>query len=567
MILGFLICNQEFVSLNSFKVFNSLPSMVTASSENELYICLMNHTTIARDKIKQFSSFSQSFGNQSTFGQFLTAPLHSIEDLLVQAQKKKEVYSSETRKTLISVWKQQIGSYASKSQMDNLELLANENTFTITTGHQLTLFAGPLYLIYKVLHVVRLSEEFNKSQNDLKAVPVFWMASEDHDFDEVKSAHLFNRKLTWESEQTGPVGRFNMNDFNQVKAEFAAFFEGKETEINELLAISGKADYASYQQEFISKLFAEFGVLVLQPDNRELKRAFVPVILREIIAPSAHEAVLNTNKAVEEAGYKPQANSRGCNLFYLKAGERLRIEPTANGLAIDGKVYTSEELGQLVEKEPENFSPNVILRPVYQETILPNLVYVGGGGEMAYWIQLKGVFEVHQTLFPLIQQRVSLQLIDGALKKRMDKLNWPGERFFESKDELKKLFLKENEGDDLDLSTLYAEFNALRATMIDKAKTIEATLESFAEAEAVRMKKQLESFEQRLVKQLKQRHEQTLQAIDFISERIIPENSLQERYFHWLQFAPSGAYNELLKEIHAAIEPFEAELIVVDLTK
>ena len=567
MILGFLICNQEFVSLNSFKVFNSLPSMVTASSENELYICLMNHTTIARDKIKQFSSFSQSFGNQSTFGQFLTAPLHSIEDLQVQAQKKKEVYSSETRKTLISVWKQQIGSYASKSQMDNLELLANENTFTITTGHQLTLFAGPLYLIYKVLHVVRLSEEFNKSQNDLKAVPVFWMASEDHDFDEVKSAHLFNRKLTWESEQTGPVGRFNMNDFNQVKAEFAAFFEGKETEINELLAISAKADYASYLQEFISKLFAEFGVLVLQPDNRELKRAFVPVILREIIAPSAHEAVLNTNKAVEEAGYKPQANSRGCNLFYLKAGERLRIEPTANGLAIDGKVYTSEELGQLVEKEPENFSPNVILRPVYQETILPNLVYVGGGGEMAYWIQLKGVFEVHQTLFPLIQQRVSLQLIDGALKKRMDKLNWPGERFFESKDELKKLFLKENEGDDLDLSTLYAEFNALRATMIDKAKTIEATLESFAEAEAVRMKKQLESFEQRLVKQLKQRHEQTLQAIDFISERIIPENSLQERYFHWLQFAPSGAYNELLKEIHAAIEPFEAELIVVDLTK
>lgn len=541
--------------------------MVTASSENELYICHMNHTTIARDKIKQFSSFSQAFGNQSTFGQFLTAPLHTIEDLQVQAQKKKEVYSSETRKNLVSVWKQQIGSYASKSQMENLELLANENTFTITTGHQLTLFAGPLYLIYKVLHVVRLSEEFNKSQNGSKAVPVFWMASEDHDFDEVKSTHLFNRKLTWESEQTGPVGRFNMNDFNEVKAQFAAFFEGKETEINELLAISGKTDYATYQQEFISKLFAEFGVLVLQPDDHNLKHEFIPVILREISSDQANHAVQNMNKRIESAGYKPQAHARDCNLFYLKAGERLRIEPTASGLAIDGKVYTSEELEQLVEKEPENFSPNVILRPVYQETILPNLVYVGGGGEMAYWIQLKGVFEVHQTLFPLIQQRVSLQLIDGALKKRMDKLNWPGERFFEHKDDLKKLFLKENEGDDLDLSTLYAEFNALRATMIDKAKSIEATLESFAEAEAVRMKKQLESFEQRLVKQLKQRHEQTLQAIDFISERVIPENSLQERYFHWLQFAPSGAYNELLKEIHAAIDPFEAELIVVDLTK
>lgn len=527
----------------------------------------MSHTTIARDKIKQFSSFSHAFGKQSTFEQFLTAPLNSLADLQTQALKKKEVYSSETRKNLVQVWNKQIGSYASKSQLENLKSLEDENTFTITTGHQLTLFAGPLYLIYKVLHVVRLAEEFNNSQKDFKAVPVFWMASEDHDFDEVKSTHLFNQKLTWESAQTGPVGRFNINDFQEVLSTFKAFFEGKETEINQLIAISEKADYASYQQEFISKLFAEFGVLVLQPDNRDLKREFVPVVLREISSDSANHAVQNMNKKIESAGYKPQAFSRDCNLFYLKVGERLRIEPVANGLAIDGQVYSLEELTKLVQEEPENFSPNVILRPVYQETILPNLVYVGGGGEMAYWIQLKGVFDVHQTLFPLIQQRVSIQLVDGALKKRMDKLNWSGERYFESKDDLKKLFLKENEGDDLDLSNLYSEFEVLRSTMIEKAKSIEATLESFAEAETVRMKKQLESFEQRLVKQLKQRHEQVLQSIDFISERIIPENTLQERHFHWLQFAPSGAYNELLNQIHQEIDPFEAELIAIDLTK
>jgi uncharacterized protein YllA (UPF0747 family) len=209
----------------------------------------------------------------------------------------------------------------------------------------------------------------------------------------------------------------------------------------------------------------------------------------------------------------------------------------------------------------------VILRPLYQETILPNLAYIGGGGEMAYWIQLKGVFDVHQTLFPLIRQRVSIQLIDGAMKKRMDKLNWPADRYFDSKENLRKLFLKENEGEGLDLSALYTGFNALRSTMIEKAKSIEATLESFAEAEAVRMKKQLESFEQRLVKQLKQRHEQVLQSIDFISERVIPENILQERYFHWLQFAPSGAFNELLNQLHGEIDPFENGLVVVELTK
>lgn len=544
-----------------------MTSMVTATSENDVYICPMSQTTIARDKIKQFSSFSHAFGNQSTFGQFLTAPLNSIADLHKQAAFKKEVYSPETRKNLVHVWNRQIGSYASASQLENLKLLESEHTFTVTTGHQLTLFGGPLYLVYKVLHVVRLAEEFNASQNDFKAVPVFWMASEDHDFDEVKSTHLFNQKLSWNSDQTGPVGRFNMNDFQEVHESFKAFFDGKENEISELLTVSEKDDYASYLQEFLSKLFADFGVLVLQPDSRDLKREFVPVILREIAKPSAHQAVLNTNKNIEEAGYKPQAQARDCNLFYLKDGERLRIEPVENGLAIDGEVFSEAELNELVQAEPENFSPNVILRPVYQETILPNLVYVGGGGEMAYWIQLKGVFEVHQTLFPLIQQRVSIQLVDGTMKKRMDKLSWPLERFFQSKDELKKLFLAENEGDDLNLSALFDSFNALRSEMIEKAKSIEATLESFAEAEAVRMKKQLEGFEQRLVKQLKQRHEQTLQSIDFISERVIPENSLQERYFHWLQFAPSGEFKNLLQSIHSEIDPFEKELVVIDLTK
>ena len=94
----------------------------------------MSHTTIARDKIKQFSSFSHAFGKQSTFEQFLTAPLNSLADLQTQAQKKKEVYSSETRKNLVQVWNKQIGSYASKSQLENLKSLEDENTFTITTG-------------------------------------------------------------------------------------------------------------------------------------------------------------------------------------------------------------------------------------------------------------------------------------------------------------------------------------------------------------------------------------------------------------------------------------------------
>lgn len=240
----------------------------------------MSHSIISRDQIKQFSPFSKAFRKQDAFSEFLTKPFNSFSDILDQSKVKQIYYSKQTREELVQTWMKQIESYASESQKTNLKNLSLESTFTITTGHQLTLFGGPMYLIYKVLHVVKLAEEFNSVQTDYKAVPVFWMASEDHDFDEVKSTHLFNQKISWESNQSGPVGRFNMADFAEVHKVFADFFKDKETEIKDLLSISIKQNYAAYLQEFLSKLFADFGVLVLNPDVRELKRLFAPVVLR-----------------------------------------------------------------------------------------------------------------------------------------------------------------------------------------------------------------------------------------------------------------------------------------------
>lgn len=523
----------------------------------------MSHSIISRDQIKQFSPFSKAFRKQDAFSEFLTKPFNSFSDILDQSKVKQIYYSKQTREVLVQTWMKQIESYASESQKTNLKNLSLESTFTITTGHQLTLFGGPMYLIYKVLHVVKLAEEFNSVQTDYKAVPVFWMASEDHDFDEVKSTHLFNQKISWESNQSGPVGRFNMADFAEVHKVFADFFKDKETEIKDLLSISIKQNYAAYLQEFLSKLFADFGVLVLNPDVRELKRLFAPVVLRELESPAAYNAVLEVNQQIEKAGFQPQAQARSCNLFYLKPGKRLRIEPVDEAYSIDGEIYSKEQLVSLVASEPESFSPNVILRPVYQETILPNLIYVGGGGEMAYWIQLKRVFAIHETIFPLILQRVSIQLNDSTMEKRLNKLNWSIDHFFSSKEDLKKEFLKENSESDLDFTELNESFETLRNSMIQKAKSIDVAMESFAEAEAVRIRKQLESFEQRLLKQLKQRHEQSLQAIEFVSDRVIPENSLQERHFHWLQFAPSGAYKQLLQQIYAEFSAFESDLIVI----
>ncbi len=527
---------------------------------------LMSKHIIERSQLRQFSHFSTAFGNdQSPFSDFLQAPFHSVSDLKQQAQLKGNSYNAASRERLLKTLRGQLGNQLSEAQRANLDLLEKETTFTITTGHQLTLFGGPMFLLYKVLHVVRLAEAFNASQQDYKAVPVFWMASEDHDVDEIRSANLFGKTLTWPTEQRGAVGRFNLEDYSGVLEELKAYFASHEhSAILGLLDQLPGTDYATWYQQFVSRLFSEWGVLALQPDTAELKQLFVPVLQKELSEQPAFPAVEEINRRLVQQELKPQAQARACNLFYLDAEGRHRIDPSVNGFTIDGTAYDKTALLQLAADHPERFSPNVILRPVYQETILPNLAYIGGGGEMAYWIQLKGVFEAFGVPFPLLQQRNSLMIVDPGTKKRMEKLEWTTERFLEPKEQLRSEFLRENDEGQLDMTRVQEHFQSLRLEMIAKAKSIDVSLESFAEAETVRLSKQLESFEQRLLKQIKQQHDQSLKAIDAISERLFPNGELQERYYHWLHFAPTGDYQPLLKQIYDAIDPFEGGLIVVE---
>lgn len=527
----------------------------------------MNQTSskeyINRSEIKAFSPFSANFHNQDLYSDFLQAPFTKLEDLNQQIQLKKQNYSDTSRTFLVQVLNEKLASIASLQQKDNLELLAKNTTYTVTTGHQLSLFASPLFFVYKILHVAKLAKDFNEKNSENKIVPIFWLASEDHDFDEVKTAHLFGKKIIWNSDQSGAVGRFNMNDFKEVFSQFSDLFAGKEAEINALLEAPNGQNYGSYLQVLVSKLFAEFGVLVLNPDDKRLKQLFSAVIKKELLESPSFEAVEQTNKRLIQAGLSPQAQAREVNLFYLSEGKRTRIEKVGTEFKIGSESFSQDEILQLVEQEPENFSPNVILRPVFQETILPNLCYVGGGGEMAYWIQLKGVFEAMNTTFPLIQQRVSIHLIDPATQKRISILPFKSLSYFEDPIELKKRFLAENAEENVDFSSVNSKFTDFQDEIKSSVLSVDQGLESWLSAEMTRMQKQIETIEQRTLKQVKVKYEQQLKNIEFVSERFLPERTLQERYFHFLHFVPSGNYSELFDEIYDELDPFEERLIVL----
>jgi len=523
----------------------------------------MKISEASRSDFKQFSGFSKAFTNQDSFGDFLHRPLNSVNDLKLQAEEKLAFYSKENRAVLADVVRNQMLEFSSDSQRKSIELLEKENTVTITTGHQLTLFGGPLYLVYKVMHAVKLAEEFNASSSTQKAVPVFWMASEDHDFEEISTATLFNQQLKWSTDQTGAVGRMNTTEFKEVYSTFSELFTGKETAIQRLLSIPVDENYAVYFQRFLIELFADYGVLVIQPDDAKLKALFLPSIFSELESDASLNAVEASNAELIKAGYSPQAIAKNCNLFLLKEGKRTRIDRIEKGFAVDGEVFSKEQLQELAANSPESFSPNVILRPVYQETILPNICYVGGGGEMAYWVQLKRVFETKNISFPLIAQRNSVILIDAGTEKKMNAMNLSWLDFKDDKEQLKKAQLALLSGEDVDFSELTSAMNVLKEAMVDKATKTDKSLESFAEAEVVRVQKQLENFEQRIIKQVKQKNEVQLKQIDAVADKLFPSGGLQERHFHWLHFAPSGNFDELFKAIYDGIEPFNGNFIAI----
>jgi bacillithiol biosynthesis cysteine-adding enzyme BshC len=332
----------------------------------------------------------------------------SMASLLEQCKAKSTNYSSAHRKILSSYLSHQYSkSSTTEAQESNLRHLAKDNTLTITTGHQLSLGLGPLFLIYKALHVINLCEQLNKEQTEYHLVPVFWLASEDHDFEEIKSTQFFHKDFAWESNQTGPVGRFETSGLNETyQAMLSLFQQEAQDELMALFQVS-EGRYVDHYKTLLNKVFGSYGLLIMDGDNPELKRMFIPLMQKELESQFVFEHVNRTNQELLDAGLKTQAYVRPINLFYMTEGKRSRIIPSSDGFLIDEIAWNKDVLFEELKEFPERFSPNVLFRPIYQECILPNICYVGGSGEMAYWAQLKSTFSAANVEFPLIQTRIS----------------------------------------------------------------------------------------------------------------------------------------------------------------
>ncbi|HEY9116873.1 MAG TPA: bacillithiol biosynthesis cysteine-adding enzyme BshC [Roseivirga sp.] len=442
------------------------------------------------------------------------------------------------------------GLECSELTLQNIQALKASKTFTITTGHQLNIFTGPLYFIYKIATVIKACEELQAAYPEYNFVPVYWMATEDHDFDEIDHFRLNGKKLIWETNQKGAVGRFNLKGINSIFEQVIGmpqFF----------VDAYKKKTLAEAVRYYVNALFGEKGIVVIDADNAQLKSLFKPVIISDLFEHKPQQIAQKTSNSLEEAGYSTQVFPREINFFYLKDAIRSRIVKTDSGYEVlDTDIqFTNIELKAEIDSNPERFSPNVLLRPLYQEFLLPNLAYVGGPSELVYWLQLKDIFDHFDTAFPLLMPRNFAAVLDKNTMRKVEqtKLSW--EELFMDEHQLVNQKVKEQTSFKLDLAEQKEKLQALFNDAHQQAVEIDQTLDKMVKAEHRRAEKTLEKVEQKILKAERRNQEILVNRIYAIKEALFPGGTPQERKDNFLNFyMTDSAFVERCME---AFDPFD----------
>ncbi|WP_192822191.1 bacillithiol biosynthesis cysteine-adding enzyme BshC [Rufibacter sp. LB8] len=503
-----------------------------------------------------FSSLVLDYLNQDARLQPFYAAFPEIPAFKQLMQQRN--FPAAQRQVLVEELQRQYqGLETSAAVQENISALAGEQTFTITTGHQLNLFTGPLYFIYKIVTAITSARELQKAYPAQKFVPVYWMATEDHDFAEVNHFNLFGKKYEWEQEAGGAVGRLSTDGLNELldaMPEHYPLFEEAYTE---------SATLAQATRRIVNGLFGEYGVVCLDGDSVALKQAFAPVVEKELTQQLSYKAVTQTNAALEPH-YKPQVMVRELNLFYLDENlrERIVLENGHYKVLNSGMVFTQAEMLEQVHAHPERFSPNVVLRPLYQELVLPNLAYIGGGAEVAYWFQLKGMFEAFDVPYPAVMLRNSAMYVTKPNAQRLEKLGLTVPEIFKDLSELKKRLAELLNQEEINLAAQREAVEAAFRQVEELAQTIDPTLVKAVGAEGQKAQNSFQMLEKKLNKAIESKNDTAYNQLANLKEKLFPTGVLQERVDNLLTYQTNNP--QFIQALVDAFEPFAFTFTVLE---
>jgi bacillithiol biosynthesis cysteine-adding enzyme BshC len=453
---------------------------------------------------------------------------------------------------------------------ENIALLQQENTFTVCTAHQPNLLTGYLYFVYKILHAIKLAAELGKLHPGKRFVPVYYMGSEDNDLEELGTFRFRGEKYVWDGNgQKGAVGRMAAAGLKPLLQQLFKVFgpPGKYCdELTELLTASylQRGTIAEATQYLVNELFGRYGLIVLDPDDATLKAAFIPVMEDELVN-QASLPIIDKQISLLSAHYKIQAHPRAINLFYLSDRLRERIE-IKNGkwtVLNTGIEWTKDEALDELKNHPERFSPNVMLRGLYQETILPDVAFIGGGAEVAYWLQLKTLFEHYGVFYPGIHLRQSVLWINNTQDQLRCQLEFSTTDIFREENELIKDYILKHSNNDLQTGDETEALQQVFQSLKQKATAVDPTLTLSSEVILKKMKRLLSVLEQKMLRAEKKKMQIYTGRISRLKNALFPYHSLQERIEnfseYYLQYGPS--FFDIVKE---GIDPLAARFLIVE---
>ncbi len=465
----------------------------------------------------------------------------SIPGIQHQIEQRKN-FNTE-RNTLVNVLNEQYKTISPNEKViHNINKLAEDNCFTITTAHQPNLFTGPLYFIYKILHTIKLAEYLQQSLPGFSFVPVYYMGSEDADFDELGHFYLDGEKKEWSTNQTGAFGRMKVDKelkkiIETLDGQLSIYPHGKE--IIHLLNDFFKEGETIQQAtlKFIDALFGQYGLIVLVADHPALKKQMTSIFRDDLLKQLASDIVQETSEKLDE-NYKIQAKPREINLFYMVDEIRSRIEWVNDHYLVHGTSFsfTKDALLNELELHPERFSPNVILRAIFQETILPNIAFIGGGGELAYWLQLKELFNHYQVPFPVLVLRNSFLIIEEKWKSLVQKLNLDLDNVFLPTEEIINKKVIKDSKHDLSLNGSLQKANEFYESLMQQAGSIDSTLTQHVERLKTQQLEKLKELEKKMLRAEKRKFGDQQRQIAKIKNQLFPKNGLQERYDNMLYY-------------------------------
>lgn len=500
----------------------------------------------------------------------------AIENFKAQIEEKKaSVLALPTavgaRTILVEALKNQYKHLqTSELTIQHIESLNSEDTFTITTGHQLNLFTGPLYFLYKIVSAINLSKELKEKYPEYNFVPVYWMATEDHDFDEINYFNFKGKKFQWNKEATGAVGELPTEGLDEILDLFSQDL-GNSNHAETLKQLFKQAyleheNLADATRFLANELFKDYGLVIVDANDADLKRLFIPYIEKELVNQTSFKAVSTTNDTLTSVSddYSIQVNPREINLFYIQENlrERIVFEDDVYKVLNTSLQWSLSEIQKVLLEHPERFSPNVIMRPLYQEVILPNLCYIGGGGELAYWMQLKPYFDTVDVTFPMLLLRNSVLIKTEKQHKKLKKLNISNADVFLRRDAFINRKVRQISNIDIDFSSQKEHLKSQFEALYRLAEQTDKSFLGAVKAQEAKQLKGLEKLEKRLLKAQKKKLSDEVSRITDIQNELFPNGSLQERNTNFSELYLEYGDN-LIQNLVENLKPLHQEFSVL----